>query len=352
MKKIAVVTKNLDLNGITSVIMNYSKFLNKKKYIITIIASNPINTSIKSKCLNNNISIIKVNKKGIKYYFEMLKIFKKNEFDIVHVHGNSATIFLELMIAKINGVKKIISHSHNTTCNHIIIHKLFRPFLNMVVTDRIACGKDAGIWMYGKSKFIVLNNGIDIDNFKYNDNYRKLIRKEYNIKNATKVIGLVGRFNNQKNQKFLIEVMKIIDSNTKLMLIGSGPNLEEIKKIIKKNKLNNIILVEETDRTNMFYNAFDLFVMPSLYEGLPVVLIEAQANGLKSLVSSNITSEVNLTDSIKFESINNPETWKDIIEKTNTKYKREELSKKNINELIKKNYSIKHNCKKLEQIYE
>ena len=129
--KIAIITKNLEINGISAVILNYCNNISNENFEITIFAGNPINEKNVKICEDNNINVERLSKKGSKFYYELFKKLKKGKYDVVHVHGSSATIALEIMIAFLCNVKSRIAHSHNTISEHPIAHYTLKPFLNI-----------------------------------------------------------------------------------------------------------------------------------------------------------------------------------------------------------------------------
>lgn len=353
MKKIAIITKNLEIHGISQVIINYCTTLNLNKYNLTIFASNPINKKYINICKSKEIKIVKLPKKGVKYFYKLYKELNVGKYDVVHIHGSSALVGLEVFISFICHISTRIVHSHNTTSEHPLLHYLLKPILNLLATKRIACGVDAGKWMFGKNVFEVINNGIFVENFMYSLDEKNNLKKEYNLENYF-VIGHIGRFNHQKNQKFLLDIMSKLDNEKiALVMVGIGPEYESVKQEANKFK-QKIIFVGETTNPAQFYNLFDIFLLPSLYEGLPVVLIEAQASGLPCLVSDCVTKEANLTGTIKFLSLNEEKKWNDeILLILNDKNKdRKSVSQRNIEILKSKGFDINNNSEKIERIYD
>ena len=356
MKRIAYVTKELSINGISEVIFNYCRNLNKEKYSITIFAGPPIEKKYLEEAKKLGITIIETPPKRGKnpfiYYKFLKENLKPNNYDVMHIHGSSATITIELIIAKLNKIKIKIAHSHNTKCDKLFMHKLLKPILKYNCDYMLACGKEAGEWMYGKKNFEVINNGIDFNKYKYDIEKRKNIREKLNIEENF-VLGHIGAFNNQKNQSFFIDLMNLLKEykDIKLMLIGDGPLYTEIKKKIIENKLEDkIILLGNKQNANDYYNAMDYFLLPSLFEGLPLVLVEAQVNGLDCLVSDNVSKEANITEKLKYESLDNINNWKNIILE---KYKNR-IDRKNdcIDDFEIARYNIRNIINQIEKIYD
>ncbi len=297
----------------------------------------------------------------LKYKKELNNFFKKHhDYKVVHLHSSSKN-YIVLKYAKRYGIPVRIAHSHNVnfqTKNKFkkIIGDLLKKQLKKYATDYFACANIAGEWLFGKKavqngKVRVIHNGIDIEKFKYNEKIRNEIRKELNIKETDFVIGNVGRFSNQKNHLFLIDIFNEIQkvkSNSKLLLIGQGELEEEIRNKVKNLDLNDkVIFAGFKSNVNDYMQAMDIFIMASLYEGLPVVGIEAQASGLPCFMSKNvITNEVKITNSVKFISLNDsPKDWANIILKS-------DLSRKdNLENLKKAGYFVEDTAKKLVDFY-
>ena len=317
--KIAMLVNDMNINGISMVIMNYCKNLDKSKFDISVISGTPINDFYKSQCREFNIKLYELparKQKKLKYFQALYRVLKQ-KFDIVHVHGNSATISIELLIAKICGVKVRIAHSHNTTCDHIKIHKLLWPLFRQVYTHGLACGQQAGKWMFHNGKFYVLPNAFETANFIYDNEARQRIRNELKLDNKY-VIGHIGRFNNQKNHPFLLRIFTEIAKKREdayLLLVGNGPDFEEIQKLISEHPFKDrIIVYGECKDTGKLYSAFDVFALPSRHEGLVCVLLEAQINGLYSVASTAVPDEVKITENVEFIDLKEkPEKWAEHI---------------------------------------
>jgi len=227
------------------------------------------------------------------------------EYRTIHVHTNSAVSVILLAAAKAAGVRKRIIHSHSTNTKNQSTHKLFRPFLPLFATDMVACGKEAGKWMYGHAfrKENIINNAIDVENFAFNETCRKDYRERFGLGDKT-VIGHVGRFSAVKNHDFLLRVFmeyNRIDPDSVLVLVGSGELMPQIKDTAKEMGLaDKVIFTRDREDVNRILNVFDVFVMPSHHEGIPIVLVEAQANGLPVIASDRISVECKATPLISF----------------------------------------------------
>lgn len=351
-KVLMVTTTSIGANGITSVIMNYYRNIDRKKVQIDFAIGEGIDEETKSdiEALGGKVYILPSRKKETLKYIKSLKKIAKDNYEIAHVHGNSGTMYLDIHTLKVAGVKTRIAHSHNSTCNHKIIHRLLKKHLNKEVTHSIACSKLAGDWIFDK-EYMVINNGIDISKFSFNKDTRKVYRKNLNLENKF-VIGHVGRFSYQKNHDFLLDIFKGIHdkiSNSILVLVGDGELRDEIEhKIDKLGLKENVILLGKRNDIAEIMQIMDVFVMPSRYEGLPVVLVEAQASGLKVMAADTITTECKVTENIKFLSLDNMQDWVDSILESNKVYIRDD----GVEEIMyNSKFNIKNEVKNLEKIY-
>ena len=220
-----------------------------------------------------------------------------------------------LPIAKRNGVITII-HSHSTS-NSTGLKKYAKTILQFPLRYQanyfFACSQTSGEWLYGKkttkkSNYYILKNSIDASKYRFNMSNRNKTRKELNVDETCELYGHIGRFHESKNYPFLLKLFNAIhlkNKNTKLVLLGDGELKKDIKKIIRSYNLNDcVILLGFKENIDLYLQAFDYFLFPSLWEGLPVSLVEAQASGLPCLVSNTITKEVDITPTIHFLPIN------------------------------------------------
>ncbi len=348
--------------GVEAVVMNYYRHIDRKKIQFDFLCDED-STNIpyeEIEQLGGRVILIPPYQKVFKYQKELIRIFKENNYKIVHSHINTLSVF-PLRAAKKAGVKVRIAHSHSTTnkkeWKKNLLKQVLRPFSKVYATDYMCCSELAGRWLFGdkaynSKKVYLLNNAIDLDKFKYNESLRKKKRKELGISDDTLVIGHIGRFIAQKNHTFLIDIFNELhkkNPSSLLLLIGQGPLKEEIKNKIKELKLNDSVrFLGQRNDVNELYQAFDVFCLPSLYEGLPVVGVEAQASGLLCILSNAMTKETKVLNITKFISLNNtPEEWADSILDDVKRYKRIDTSKK----MTSKSFNIKEEAKKLEKYY-
>ena len=292
----------------------------------------------------------------IRFAISFLRYMNKNHIDILHVHGSSSAIVLEALLAKWGGVKVVVAHSHNTRGNHPLVHRLLRPLLNVTTDVRLACGRMAGEWMYGKNRtFRVIPNGIETNKYRYSTKTREIVRKELGITDDAVVIGHVGSFSEVKNQRFLIELIKgyAEDNNVrvKLLLIGDGILRQELEAECRHHQTSDMVVFAGVRKdVNRLMMAMDVFCLPSLYEGFPIVAVEAQASGLPVIMSSNISNEVCITDLVHSLPINKGiAEWKQTI---NVITSRNGLRAAYADEVRNAGYDIRHSAIMLESIYD
>ncbi|MFZ3588950.1 glycosyltransferase family 1 protein [Bacillus sp. DJP31] len=254
------------------------------------------------------------------------------EYKIIHGHVRS-TAAIYLGIAKKHGLTTI-AHSHNTSSGtgfSAFVKNVMQFPIRLTADYLFSCSKKAGIWLYGKractgDNFYILNNAIETKKFIYNQETRLQKRKELHLEDKF-VIGHIGRFHPQKNHDFIIEIFKEVYDRKKdvvLLLIGDGMLRQSIEKKVNDLSLSqNVIFTGVIPDIPELLQAMDIFLFPSLYEGLPVTLVEAQASGLKILASDTITQEVSFTSSLEYFSLNaSTSDWAKSILRSSEGYKR------------------------------
>ena len=281
------------------------------------------------------------------------KLLKNHpEYKIVHCHKESI-VALVMDEAKKNG-RIAIAHSHNTQNIPGFKGKVMDVLnknVNSKADYRFACSVDAGYWMFGRDKdFTVIDNGIEVENFTYNPDIRAKIREKLGFSDK-KVLGHIARFNKQKNHSFLIDIFADLikeDDDYLLVLAGVGDLKEEIEKKVKALGIEDkVIFLGSIGYVNELLQAIDIFILPSLYEGLAVSTIEAQAAGLKCLLADTIDKNSKITDLVEFIPIDQgTDPWIKAIHKT-LPYQREDTS-----EMIKKaGFDIRETAEKLSDFY-
>ncbi len=359
MKVLIITTVRFRFNGITSVILNYYLNMNKKGMQIDLVTPNKISEEYKNIFSENSSKVFNINRKGnpLKYFIHLTKLLKKEKYDVVHIHGNSSMMLIDVLPAVIARVPIRIVHSHNTTCNHVWLHRLLNPLFNLCYTNGMACGQDAGRWLYGSKSFVELKNGIDTSKYLYSESIREQYRKELGVGEKV-LLGHVGNFIEQKNHEFLIDIFADLlkkNSNYMLLLISDGALMESIKAKVERLKISDsVIFLGKTPDVNKYMQAMDILLLPSLYEGLPVVLIEAQSAGLQCLVSDKVSVESDVTDTLKFIAIDDTEQWVNEIQKSSATLKnsdRYQICLENDKKISQSGYDVTQNAEFLKKYY-
>ncbi len=365
-KKLLVVLQQLRRGGVELAAINFASHLSKEKYDITYylvnIESNH-DESLEKEIISSGAKIIKAPKAAHGYlrgYFNAKKVISDGKYDIVHSH----VMFFSGIIAaaaKKCGVKKIIAHSHGIKWNHKenILFKVYktamRQLINRNATHRLACCAAAGEYLYGKDEYkkngIFMPNGIDCTKYAFNKEVRQDVRREFGIKDGELLIGHIGTIYKIKNQVFLAEIfaeMLKTEPNATLLLAGERVDDEPvIKKATELGIENKIIFADQRSDVDRLLQGFDIMIFPSLFEALPVSLIEAQAAKLPCLISSSVTKEVAFNTNTAFIPLSQPaKKWSE---------KAFELIKQCRNEIstaaLEKNYDISAAAEILDKIY-
>ena len=348
--------------GVESVVMNYYRHIDRNKVQFDFICDND-STDIpfeEIEQLGGKVVLIPPYQKIFKYHRKLKSVLIEGKYKIVHSHINTLSVF-SLYAAKCAKVPVRIAHSHSTTNKKEkkknLLKQVLRPFSKIFATDYMCCSELAGRWLFGNKEYdkgnvYLLNNAIDLDKFKYDEKIRKEKRNELNISDNTLVIGHVGRFVEQKNHRFLIDIFNEVhkqDSNSMLVLAGQGPLMDEIQEKVKNLGLeDNVRFLGQRNDVNKLYQAFDVFCLPSLYEGLPVVGVEAQAIGLLCILSDDMTKETKILQSTQFLSLNQKaKEWSKIIL---DKYVLD-FNKDTFREIRKNGFDINVEAVKLEKKY-
>ena len=359
--RILQITGGMNMGGIENFIMNIYRNIDRERVQFDFLIHQEEKQIFEDEIekLGGKIyRIPSIRKSGYFKYKKNLKEFFQNySYKIVHSHYNELSGII-LKIAKDYGVKVRISHSHIAYPKYSnILTRLFGDYLRNLLKNssslKFACSNLAGEWLYEKNgNYEVINNGIEANKYKLNEKIKIEKREELKIEKDEIAIGHIGRLTEQKNHKFLIEIFsKLHEKNSKykLFIIGNGELEEKIREHIKALNLEkNIIMLGVRKDVNKILQAMDLFVFPSLYEGLPVTLVEAQGAGLKCFISDTVTKEIDLecglTEFISLDKTS--EEWADIIDKN-----KEYIRKDTIDSLKSHGYDMTENAKNLEIRY-
>lgn len=354
MKTILNVNYNMNIGGIETFLMSIYRNIDKNKYRIIFLCYEK-NQYYEKEIVTSGSKIYYISspkKVGfIKYYKSLKKIIQEEKIDIIHINTYYNSIY-SLIPAWVCGVKKRIIHSHSAWEAKNIIRKIYWLFCKIIIhflaTDKLACSKKSGQKLFF-GNFKIIPNGIIIKKFIYNQDFRNQIRKYYNISNKDIVIGHVGRLDPVKNHIFMLEILSELikeNPNYKMIFVGDGSEKNNIQKYIKEKKLEkNIILTGTQSDVYKYYNAFDLFLFPSKFEGLGITLVEAQINGLSCIANRNIPNEVNESNNVCFLPLDK-DIW--ICEIKNKSYERNDVT----TYIKNSKYNIENTIKIIEDIYQ
>lgn len=364
MINILLYAPNAPTSGVTNAVYTLHKKMNRSKIKINVVTW-PENEKLITLAhdFGGNAYLFKV------FFWRHPIIFKKRlreilasqNYDIVVFNLSCINTLYPFKLALKCMVKKVIIYSHSskveTSSNAkriflTSVHYLLRKKLKQYSTLQLCCSNKAGEWMYGSAcKSTVINNAIELDEFQFNINVRKKNRTEFSVENNV-VIGHVGRLSYAKNQKYLIEIFEEIIKHlpsAKLWIIGEGPLRKELEKEIHNRRLTRQVQMwGNRNDISTLLNCMDCFVLPSLFEGAPVAAIEAQANGLPCVISSNVDTNCIITSNTIIQNINAPkQVWANTII-DQCKKGHQETS---IKELRTKGWDLENATIKLEQIY-
>lgn len=347
--------------GVEAVIMNYYEHIDRTKVQFDFIVHNDNKIDITQKVEAMGGKVYKVTpyyKNPIAFMWDIYKVIKRHHYRIVHSNMNTLSAF-SLFAAWAAGAPVRILHNHSTSSpgetKRNIMKFMLRPFARLFANHYLACSRLAGEWMYGRKmmdsgKVTIVNNAIDLKEYAFNPQKRNLLRKELGLADEF-VIGHVGRFMFQKSHEFLIDVFAEAykkNPHMALLLVGDGPLRPAMEEKVRKLGLtDHVKFLGLRNNVQDFYHVMDILVLPSHYEGLPVVGVEAQANGLPCLFSTKVTKEAHLTHLAQF--------WD--LEKGASKWAKEiisikcERNKKAGEELRQAGFEIDKEAEKLVKFY-
>lgn len=356
-----------DKGGLTGYICQNYRFIDKNKVQFDFLTFEDGKLDFEDEFISMGARFYHISRPShlISYAKSLKGILNQTEYVAVHFNMSYAN-FIPIIIARWLGAKKIIVHSHSTAIDdrrsvvRIIktaIHKIGRNLMSYMADDYLACSSLAAQWMYPVSilqskHYHMARNAIDVSKYNYNPHVRADVRQRLKISDDTFVIGHVGRFTYQKNHEFLINIFKEVHQKVKdsvLLLIGEGPDEGLIKQKVKELQLNdNVIFLGRRNDVPKLFQAMDCFVLPSRFEGLPIVGIEAQAAGLPCLFSDVITTETSVSKNVVFISLDDMNHWISNILSISTE-KRKPCEKLCIDIA---GYNIKKEIKEMESLYE
>lgn len=357
-KILIVMTSGLKRDGITSSQLEILKHMNLDKLKIDIASVTLPEKDVVDEFESIGCHVIQFpdRLKIIPYTVALNQRLKNEKYNVVHIHGSSSLMAIELVIAKINRVTMRIAHSRNTTCKYFKIDKLLRPVFYHSYNRALACGVDAGNWMFQDREYTVLHNGKDLSRFSFDENARKKMRDKLNLKNEI-AVGFVGSLTYQKNISFMMEIFEKYHSlniKSKLYVMGDGPERTLVEQFITNKFDDAAILTGRIDNVDQMLQAMDIMILPSRYEGLPNVVLEWQISGLPCFISDKITKECAVTDLVEFLSIDmGADLWAEKMNqiKSNDVVHRRLTSLEAVNAMKREGFDIKKTADYLRHLY-
>lgn len=353
--RVAQIVGKMVGGGVESVVMNYYRYIDRSKVQFDFLVDED-STRVPEEeitTLGGRVFRIPPYQHPIRYRRELIRLMHEQQWPIVHSNINTLSVF-PLSAAKKVGVPVRIAHSHSTMGKGEFAKNAMKlalkPFANVYPTVRFACGHYAGEWLFGKNHdFTVIPNAIELDKFRFDSTVRQKVREEFGIADDTFLIGHVGRFMPQKNQVFLVDMLAdLLPSrpNTMLAFVGEGPDKADVQQHAEElGVVDHVMFLGQRSDVNRLYQAFDVFCLPSLYEGLCLVGVEAQRAGLPCLFSDAITREVDVTGTSKFMPIESHEEWSSSILALETGIRIDSSDK------AFSDYDISENARELTSIY-
>lgn len=355
--RVAQMMTDMNYGGVEMVVMNYYRHIdrNKVQFDFFALEGSTIPQREEIEHLGGRVYVVPKYTHLSQYEREIQRIFRENDYQIVHSHMNTLGVF-SLYGAKKVGIPNRIAHNHSTagrgeTKKNIFKYAL-RPFSTVYPTQLCACSRFAGEWLFGKNhEFRVIKNAIDLNRFHYDAEIRKEIRANLHLEDAF-VVGNIGRFCYQKNHEYLIEIFNQLvkqKKNAVLLLIGEGELEQDIrKKVAERHLQDRVLFLGHQNDTSLYYQAMDAFVLPSRYEGLGMVAVEAQACAVPTICSTEVPKEAKiLPDTVFLRLDSEPEIWVKSILSAAQHYKRKDTSE----EMKQAGFDISVEAGKLAEFY-
>lgn len=353
-KVLVISTVPFAQDGITNVIMNHFRYIDEGVHMDFVFLNEPSEDALREFSKKDSKVNVTANRtKNFFLYWKQLNlILKTNNFDVVHIHGNSSTMIIELLAAKINKIPKRFVHVHAKYTKYPLLNKVLNPVFKRMYTKAIAPSMEAGDYLFGENKYEIIKNGIPVDDYAFTLIKRESVRAEFNFNDEDIVIGSIGRLADEKNQKYLLDLLKNLDDfKYKLLLVGEGPLDTSLKKITQEYGLENqVVFAGVRNDVTELLSGMDTLVIPSLSEGLGITAIEAQAAELPVFISENVPGDVFQTPLAFSFKLDNMDTLISEIKKVKNCTCNRNLNKNN-NDMKESTYNIYNSTNELFKLY-
>ena len=359
MKKVLqVITVPLGHDGVSMFVRRYVSAMDKRDLQVDFLAINDVDDTVAREIaqMGCGLHIIKGRLKNpVKYALKLAGLVRREKYGVVHVHGNSCTMAVDLMGAYLGGARVRAAHSHNTGCRFMAAHRLLRPAFDHLYTHAFACGEEAGRWLFGKKPFEIIRIAVDAEKYAFDPGLRAEYRREMGVGDDL-LIGSVAHFSPHKNHAFLIDAFAEyhkINPSARLALVGDGQLRGEVENAIASRGLEkHVMLLGLRHDVNRLLSAFDVMLLPSLFEGFPTVLVEWQCAGLRAFVSDTVTRSADITGLVSYLPISDgPAPWAEAIMRMESRFDRAAASADGIEKVRARGYDLSENAEKLRQWY-
>lgn len=363
--KVANLVWVLKSGGIESVSVNNYRHMNQDKVSMDFIIDvneDTIYDKILADVGSDKIGIFSKNEVKNKRLYKLRKairlyrIFKEKRYDVVYNNVSFPSTLMYAVVAKMAGVTKVVTHAHSIPPTDIgrvrlLVNKIQSIFFSGYSDYNIATSEDAGKWIYGNRKYQIVPNGIDFKKFQFSEKEREKVRNQLNVRESEILIGNIGRLSLPKNHLFILELVSKIcgnNQNVKLVIVGEGELEGSLKKrAIELNIADKVIFYGYTKNSEALLSAMDIFLFPSLWEGFGIAAVEAQANGLCTLISDKVPQNVQISNTVWRLPLDISK-WENLVSEIidSEKYKRSQKS------TVSKSYEIGNVSKMIETIIE
>ena len=356
----------MNKGGIETFVLNVIRRMDRHRFISEILCTVPGTGAYEPELDELGVPVHKIGRefssfKGKLRYIGQYRTYKKwfatHDYDIVHVHGSHSFDVAIAVKAAMDSRNccAIIAHSHTTFGEHAVLNSVFAKYLAKANITRLACSEAAAEWLFGKkSSYVLVKNGIDVEKFRFDIERRYRLREEMDISTDEIVVVQVGRLVPVKNHAFMFEVIARAQNEgtkCKLLVVGDGPDRSKLEqRAAKLGIMQSVLFLGLRSDIPAILSASDVFVMPSLYEGLGIAAIEAQASGLLTLVSDQLPDEACVTEFAKRLPINiGSEIWADEISSTSAIL---DARKRAFDKIRRSGYDIKQTVEELARLYD
>lgn len=310
MKRILFISQYLNRNGTEAFMMNVVRKMHNSDLTFDFLLYCEEETDYCKEVRSYSGRIFRVpsrKQSPFRWYLSLNSFFKNHSQDYLAIHfcGNSLTAIAPILFAWMYHIPIRIVHAHNSSASGFhnrVLHLIKRDLVRRISTHHLACSSKASDWFFGTHPSTIIKNGIDVDLFQFNQSIRSQTRSSLGIADGTLVLGHVGRFVTEKNHLFLLDIFsKVLEqrSDAKLLLIGDGPLREQIEqKAEALGIISNVSILGIRSDVHSLLQAIDVFIMPSIFEGFPFVLVEAQCAGLPCVISDTINKDICLSDNV------------------------------------------------------